>query len=187
MINKFEFKRKLLHILVGILFILIVIYFPHAKLFLFIVLLAGIITSTLSTKIKIPLITNCICTFERKQNQNFPGKSVLFFFAGSLLSLFLFEKNIALASITILTFADPISHLIGFNFGKIKIKNKNLEGAIAGALCGSLAALFFVPFYLSFIASIIYFAIDLIEIKIDDNLLIPIITGAIMQLLASIL
>lgn len=183
MINKFEFKRKLFHILVGILFILIVIYLPHAKLFLSIILFFGIIISILSIKIKIPLITNCICVFERECNKNSPGKSLILFFLGSLLSLFLFEKNIALASITILTFADPISHFIGYNFGKIKIKNKNIEGAIVGTLIGSISALFFVPFYLSFTASLIYFIIDLIEIKIDDNLLIPLITGFVMWII----
>lgn len=173
---------------------LIALFIPYGEIILFIVFIFGIIASLLSTRLKLPIVHNLLCLFERKCNKNFPGKGVLYFFLSSLLSLQLFERNIALASITILTFADPISHFIGSNFGKIKLasERKNIEGTIAGIITGTLFASFFVPIWLAFAASFAAMFFELLGIKlaeeeIDDNLLIPLVSGTTMFLITKFL
>ena len=185
MINKFEIRRKLLHILLGIILILTSLFSPYAKKAIFVLLVLGVFISFLSTQYKLPVITKCLCIFERECNKHFPGKGVLFFLIGSLLSLQLFPKEIALASIMILTFADPLSCIIGSSFGKIKLINeKNIEGTIAGIFIGTLLASLFVPVYLAFIGSLFAMIFELtFSDVVDDNLLIPLIAGTIMYLL----
>ena len=191
MVDKFELRREIFHVLVGILFLIIVMFFPYGKLFLFIILILGMFASFLSLYFKIPLISRCLCLFERDCNKSLPGKGVLFFFMGSLLSLQLFEKEIALAAIMILTFADPIAHFTGLNFGKTKIplsRRKNIEGTLAGVIAGTIAASVFVSFWLAFLGSLFAMSLELAglamaEKEIDDNLLIPLIAGTIMHLL----
>ena len=113
-INHLELKRKILHILVGITALLLLIYKIITPLTIFIILAIGIFVSLLSLKIRIPLISWFLDNFERNKDKNkLPGRGIIFAATGSLLALQLFETNIALASIIILTFADPISHLVG--------------------------------------------------------------------------
>jgi len=190
-INNLEIKRKILHILIGIIGIFLLIYDIINSFIIFIILILGIFLSILSLKIQIPLISWFLNTFERQQDKNeLPGRGIIFAVAGSLLVLQLFQKNIALASISILTFSDPVSYLIGKIFGKTKSilnKSKNIEGNIAAALIGSLLAMFFVPFYLAAIGSLTAMLFELLtikiqDIKIDDNLIIPLVAGTIMFL-----
>ena len=190
-IDIFELRRGMFHILAGIAFILIVLYLPYGELFLFIVLVLGGFASFLSTQFNVPIISNCLCFFERECNLKFPGRGVLLFFVGSLLSLRLFSREIALASILILTFADPISHFVGANFGRISGINrrKKLEGTFAGILVGTLFASFLVHPLLAFAGAFIAMFLEAIEIAmaqqtIDDNLLIPLIAGTTMYLLS---
>jgi len=195
-IDSLELKRKILHMLVGISALLLLIYNIITPLIIFIVLIAGIFVSLLSLKIRIPLISWFLDNFERDKDKNrLPGKGVIFAFIGVLLVLQLFEKNIALASLAILTFSDSISLLIGKYFGKTKSilnKNKNIEGTIAGILIGPIFACFFVPFYLAFAGSLTAGISELLtikigNIKIDDNLIIPLAAGTIIFLIGRFL
>jgi len=193
--NYLELRRELLHILTGIIIIFMIIFTKYSEFILLILLILGTILSIISIRLKVPFINKCLCLFERECNLNFPGKGLLFFVAGSLLSLQFYSQNIALASIILLTFLDPVSHFIGLNFGKIKTplnKKKNIEGSIAGIIIGGIFASFFVGPFVSLFGSLVACLVELSEIKlkddkIDDNLLIPLISGLAMTLLFRLL
>jgi len=195
-INSLELKRKILHILVGIIALFLLIYDIITPLIIFIILIIGVFVSLLSLKTRIPLISWFLDNFERNKDKNrLPGRGIIFAVTGSLLALQLFEKNIALASIIILTFADPISHLIGKVFGKIKSplnKTKNIEGHIAGAIISSVFAMFFVHPILAISGAIIAMlfesiVIEIQKIQLDDNLIIPLAAGTAMFLIMKFL
>jgi dolichol kinase len=185
-----EIRRQILHILLGILFIFLIIYNLITPLELFIILIFSGILSFLSLKFKVPIVNFFLEKFER-ENPNLPGKAFIMFLAGILIAWKIFPLDIALASITILTFADPISHFIGENFGKtnsIINKKKNIEGHIAGFIISSLFALFFVSpivaFSGAFIAMIFEsLIIEIQKIQLDDDLIIPLVAGATMLLI----
>ena len=195
-INHLELKRKILHILVGITALLLLIYNIITPLIIFIILTIGIFVSFLSLRIRIPIISWFLDNFERNKDKNkLPGRGIIFAVTGSLLALQLFETNIALASITILIFADPISHLIGKAFGKTQSplnKTKNIEGHLAGAIISSLMAMFFVSPLLAIAGAIISMLfesiiIEIQKIQLDDNLIIPLAAGTAMFLIAKFL
>jgi len=193
---KFELQRKILHILIGIIGILLIAYNSITLFQIFMILFLGIILSLICLKFEIPVISYFLKNFERKEDlETLPGRAVIFAVAGSLLTLKLFPREIALAAITILIFADPISHVIGKAFGRAKspIDNKkNIEGPIAGALISSLFATFFVPFYLAFSAALVAMIFESIiikiqDVKLDDNLIIPLAAGTVMFLITRFL
>ncbi|MFH1711015.1 MAG: hypothetical protein ABH840_01770 [Nanoarchaeota archaeon] len=193
-IDILEIRRAVFHMLVGISIMLIILVLPSPNYFLFLILVVGILLSFLSTQYKLPLIHKSLCLFERKCNKTIPGKGVLFFFAGALLSIQLFDTQIALAAIIILTFADPASHFIGRTFGKITSslnRKKKVEGTLTGILFGTFFASFFVPLWLAFIGSLFGMIAELAgmrmaEQEIDDNIVIPLVAGTIMHLVSLI-
>jgi len=194
--DRSELGRKIVHMLIGIVALLLLINNIITPLIIFIILIIGTLCSLLSLKYRIPIISFFLDNFERPEEKNkLPGKGIILAVVGSLLALQLFERNIALASITILTFADPISHLIGKLFGKTKSfldKTKNIEGHIAGALISSLFAMFFVHPALAFagaLSAMLFEAIiiEIQKIKLDDNLIIPLAAGTAMFLIVEFL
>ena len=184
-----EAKRKIAHICVG-LSIVITYYLDILKpKYLFFSLLIFSIFSILSIKIKIPIISFLLRNFEREKD--FPFKGMLFFLAGCLITIKLFTKDIALASIMILTLGDSTSFLFGAFLGKIKFKLnnlKNLEGILAGIFFGFIGSLFFVNITEGFFSSLVAMFIEGVGVKLgvsdlDDNLIIPLVAGTVIYLI----
>ena len=190
-IKELELKRKVMHVLVGITGLFILIYTPITPFIIFMILVIGVLVSFLSLKVKIPVIWFFLNNFERDEDlKKLPGRGIIFAVVGSLLALKLFPEDIALASIAILTFADPISYLVG-KLGNTKsfIDNrKNIEGNIAGFLISSLIAMFFVHPVLALsgaLAAMLFesLIIEVQRMEIDDNLVIPLAAGTTMLLI----
>ncbi len=151
MITKLELKRQVFHIFLGIGIVTLIYFDVIGYLFLMGLFLIGIIISFASKRYKIPGIYKLLIKFDRKKDiKTLPGRGALFYILGCAISVLLFEKNIALASIMILAFGDSVSRLVG-PYGYLKHpfhSEKFLEGLIAGAIAAFLAALMFVTWIL---------------------------------------
>ena len=150
-------------------------------------IIVGIALSFLSRKVKLPIIYALLQKFERSQDmKRFPGKGIIFYFIGVYISLLLFPKDIAMASIMVLALGDSVSHLYGLHYGKIKhplSKTKFLEGTIAGFIAGFIGAFVFLPWHEAFFASLAAMIAESAEInagmqQVDDNLVVPFVAGA---------
>jgi len=105
-----------------------------------------------------------------------------YFIFSTLLSILLFPKAIAIASILILIVSDTAAALIGKGMGRVKIFGKTLEGSLA-FLITSLLIVWIYPQLGRFSGSLAALGATLIEIlpiKVNDNLSIPLVAGAIM-------
>lgn len=123
------------------------------------------------------------------------GMSGLPFYAlGVSISLFFYQRDIAIISIMFLVFSDPLSSFFGVLYGKDKIMpNKSLQGAVAGFFTCYLITLFYVMNTATLGTHILVFAIvsgvigaasELVSaFNIDDNLTIPVLSGLGMTLL----
>jgi len=176
---------------------LLLIFYNQAAWILFLVLIAGIIFSAISFSVRIPIICHFLDTCELKRNKKFPGKSAIFMIAGSLIVAKFLPMNTALASIAILTFADPISHYAS-NLSKIKYKSrflskeKNIIGTILAMLVAFLASSIFISWQYALPASILSILAENLVLKIrdeyiDDNLLVPLVAGFSIFLLQKII
>ncbi|HLD57438.1 MAG TPA: hypothetical protein VJA47_03975 [archaeon] len=186
-----EFKRQVVHA-AGIVFILLAFFMEK---WLAIVLFADIVVFFLlygelihTTKKSIFGFRKHFLGLERKGVRPFFG--ALLFYLGCLITFILFPTRIAVAACCILAIGDSLSTIIGMKFGKVKIYNKRtLEGSLAFFASALLISLVFVDFRLALIGA---FAGTLTELfgsstklknkfwLFDDNLLIPIISGAVM-------
>jgi len=130
-------------------------------------------------------------SFLLRDNEKYGYISSNWFLLGCFLSVLLFQKEIAMLAITVLIFGDAFAALIGMKFGKHKFKNgKSWEGTIGfiGVSYLLLAGFYLVlNLTLSFVAAaLIVIPITAVaevyskQIKIDDNLLIPLIFGILM-------
>ncbi len=182
-----------MHALVGILTVLLIYYNLLSALALFLMIIAGILTSILSKRIRLPFFSYFLDHLEREDMKTkFPGKGMIFFFIGVLLVVKLFDRDIALAAIMVLALGDSVSHLFGARFGEIKNifngkSKKLLEGTVAGTLAGFFGALLFVPLPEAFLGSMgamiaEVVKIDLNEKTLDDNLVVPLVAGTVMLL-----
>jgi len=105
-----------------------------------------------------------------------------YFLFSTLLTILLFPKSIAIASLLILILSDTCAALVGKGIGNISIFGKTLEGSIA-FFFSSLLIVWLYPNLNRFWGSIGALGATLIEIlpiKVDDNLTIPLVAGAIM-------
>lgn len=191
-INRFEIRRQAFHICLGLAIIILLKIGILNSLILFIILIIGGIIAVLSKKFRIPVIYSFLKIFERKHAlKTFPGKGTISFLIGCLLVLQLFEKDIALASIMILTFGDSVSHLFGWHVGRKKHPLnclKSIEGNIAGGITGFLGAMFFINPLPALLASFGAMTAEAVELKmnnkiIDDNIIIPLVAGTIIYLM----
>lgn len=192
MLDGSEIRRQIFHICAGISLLFLAKYNILNPIHIFIILILGIIISLLSKRFKIPIVCWFLQKFERKEElKKFPGRGVVYLFAGALLSLKLFPPDIAYASIIILSLGDPISHLVGVRIGKVKHPLSNVklvEGTLVGTLCAFIGALFFVPTLEALLASVGAMTAEVVEFEmnkqvVDDNIIVPIVAGSIMLLL----
>jgi len=110
---------------------------------------------------------------------------------GLLLTLISFPKIVALIAIYTLALADPLSAIIGIKYGTTKIaKNKSLQGSTAfflSCFLVSFLVLFWSTNYVStyawqqllasFLIALTASLFEIIPLKIDDNLTIPLFTA----------
>ena len=152
---------------------------------LFLAIIAIALGSFIQSKVNLPLITWWINNFEReKYRKRFPAFGMLMFFIGCFIVVRFFSKDIALASIVILTLGDSITVIVGKK-GKLKHflnKNRKFEGTLAAILFAFLGAMFFVNPFEAFIASSFALGIECLDFryKPDDNILVPVLAALVI-------
>lgn len=117
------------------------------------------------------------------------GLSGLPFYAfGVSLSLYFFPEKLAILGILFLIFADPIASFVGILYGTRKvIGSKSFEGMYAAfATCFALSLVYGLYYaelsydivLFSLFAGMIGSAAEALSTKVDDNLTIPLVSGA---------
>lgn len=135
---KFEIRRKIFHLVLGLILIMLVYFDIITWNISIIILFSGLVLSwyykyasnTSISKSKFfkknffyKIIDYFIKTFERKKNfESFPGKNVISIFFSLTILLFFFEKKIILASLIIWCIGDASCAIFGTI---IKTINKN--------------------------------------------------------------
>jgi len=105
---------------------------------------------------------------------------------GSLVTYMVFNGNIAVLAISFLAVGDSSAVLVGERFGRLKLLRKNVEGVLACLLvCLGAAAIWYyaglrVPVAVAIAGAVGAAIAEGIPIDIDDNLTIPILSGALM-------
>ncbi|MCK4648322.1 hypothetical protein KAT51_02245 [bacterium] len=126
-------------------------------------------------------------TIIREEERNsFSGNP--YYILGAFLSVLLFEKGIAIASLCFVACGDLAASIIGKRYGRIKIKKKSLEGGLGSLLACLLIGIILLvlrlklSFGILFIGALTASIVELFSPGRKDNLTIPLFSGLIMQI-----
>lgn len=187
-----EIGRKIIHItmlIVLVLFFILKNTFSQQIALLFLVALLIVFLSLeylrLELNFKIPFFYRFI-----RPKEQYSVYGVIFFLSSAIICLAIFNTYIALAALLMTTFGDMSAAIVGKKYGTtVLFKNKTIIGFAAGLITNIIVAvlisLFFtinlyIPIVMAFAATTAETLVD----ELDDNLVVPIVSGFIGQILA---
>ncbi len=109
---------------------------------------------------------------------------------GIWLSLYFYRSDIATAAVCFLAVGDVAATAVGERYGRTKIGNKSLEGTLAFVFAAVSAGLLLPLAGISIergivlTGAIVAAGVELIPLPINDNLVIPLVSGGVMTLVA---
>lgn len=127
---------------------------------------------------------------KEEERNSFSGNP--YYILGAFLSVLLFEKGIAMASLCFVACGDLAASVVGKKYGRIKIKKKSLEGGLGSLLACLLIGIVLLvlrlklSFGILFIGALAASIVELFSPGRKDNLTIPLFSGLIMQIMRSI-
>lgn len=124
-----------------------------------------------------------------RQKEEFRVYGVVFFLASTIIAFAVFDSAIALAALLMTTFGDMVAALAGKKYGTtILFKNKTVVGFMSELVTNLVVAVLisitfsmniYIPIIMAFVATITETLVD----ELDDNLVIPIVSGFVGQIL----
>jgi dolichol kinase len=108
-----------------------------------------------------------------------------YFLIGTLLTILFFPKDVAIVSLYILIISDASAAIVGSGWGKIYLfREKTLEGSIAFFLSGMVIVALTMKSNIVWggVAVLGATLVELLPLKLDDNLTIPLVAAGIMHI-----
>ena len=182
-----EVYRQLFHLCNGIFILLLYGVFGKALGWvLFLLSLLGLFLSFYHTRVsRLEWAEPLLKHLEREENRDFPGKGAILYGLGVSLAILLYNPMAVKASIACLAFGDVASTLVGKAFGRHRIfwnRRLSVEGSVAFVVASFLGMLFMLPPAYALVASVVGAFVETIP-KVDDNFSIPVLVGAVMDVL----
>jgi len=190
-------RRKIFHLIYGLVLALLIHYQVITPFQLGTITLAFGGYVLLSRYKKLTKISNLVSYFERNPKTKYLGLGPLFFLVSSLATTLVFPNPIAVAAILNLAIGDSINALLGHFWhqpniwqkvaGKPTPKKKRISAAVAAAIATVIITLYYVTPVQAVVGAVATFILEFSAPRIgnkelDDNLLIPTISGLAMSL-----
>jgi len=184
-----EIRRKAIH-LSFILVPLIYLYDVLPKRFIVRGLLAAVLVSLVfelarmhDARVRLLLSRFFRDLVRRHESKQLLGSTYLLIAA--VLTIELFSKEVAVASLGALVLGDSAAALVGKTMGRVRILGKTLEGSIACFVVSFLFAWGVVglPAWMAACGALTATLFELLPVPLDDNFRIPLSAGYVMKLL----
>ena len=186
---KKEIQRKLIHLAVSLLIIIIIVLVSEnlgkqvSLLLLVFLLIIFLLVDYWRVELKnqVPVICHL---FRDKEKDKFGGQ--IFFLIGGIIVYSIFDFRIALAAVLMASFGDLAANLVGGGLGRIWItKNRNLEGILAEFVVDLAIAYFLINnFYIILVMALTATLVETLVNELDDNLFIPVFSGFAGQIIS---
>ncbi len=184
--------RKLYHLLGGLGLLSLYYLLGRERALLFYAVLACVVLIADTARLMIPAANRFVYShfgsFIRKNEENkLTGTAP--YVLGIGLSLYLFRTDIATAAICFLALGDVAATSVGERYGRTRIGAKSLEGTLAfvaaAAAAGLVLPLAGVPVNRAIMlaGAIVAAGAELVPLPVNDNLVIPLVSGLAMTLL----
>jgi len=112
----------------------------------------------------------------------------------SLLALAVYSKDVVIAAVSFLVIGDTVAALMGQLIGRIRFFRKTLEGTLSGLVACILVALVVchlphtptytttLPLGVGILGAVVASVVEALPFEVNDNVIIPILAGAVMQI-----
>jgi phytol kinase len=186
-----EISKKIIHITI---LIVLVIYFTiknqagqqTALLFLIALLIIFLVLEyfRLDLDFKIPFFHKFI-----RSKEEHSASGVIFFLSSAIIALAAFDTSIALAALLMTTFGDMLAAVVGARHGTtILFRNKTVVGFVTELITNLVVAViisltFSVNIYILIVMAFAATITEIMVDELDDNLIVPIVSGFIGQIL----
>jgi len=184
---KTEVIRKSIHFLVALTPGLALINYPLTVL----ALMTGVLGYTVMEQmrlagVEVPLVSTLTGMASRPRDMNHFVLGPVTLGIGALLALLLFPSPAACIGIYALAFGDGFASLVGKLFGRVRpafLQGKSVEGSMACFFAVFISAwLVSRNFTVSLVAAVTATAVEALPLKDYDNIALPLIVGAVVQL-----
>ena len=120
----------------------------------------------------------------RKHERKGAVTGATYYLMSAFLCIFFFAKTLAIVCIFFMVLGDMAAALVGEKWGRTKLLgSKSLEGSAACFIvCVAIALVQLNPI-IAVIGAFVATVVELIPVPIDDNLTVPLISGAVMHFL----
>jgi acyl phosphate:glycerol-3-phosphate acyltransferase len=187
-----NWRRSLYHILGGLVIPLAAFFLPGPLVLISVGILTFVYLTVDIVRLKVPVVNKWFFKYYRfltrpDEKSGLTGTSYLL--VGSLVSLLVFPRDIAILALAFLAIGDPVAGLVGRRLGKRRLFGKTLEGDLAGLTsCIAIGAVFYfaglnLTWLIILVGAVIASAAESSPIPINDNLTIPLFSGAVMTLI----
>lgn len=119
------------------------------------------------------------------EKKNLTGATYIL--TSSILTILLFDKPIAIAAISYIVLGDTAGAIIGRLWGRVKFRQKSLEGSIGFFFASSIVAVIVpgISLWVKIAGALTATVVEALTLYVDDNLTVPILSGALMQLIVN--
>jgi len=195
-----QIARRLFHVANGSIFATIyLVSFSHQQMVHLLGTIACLLYVVEQLRINYPEIAGKLIPMTKfiiRAEEQLKESAMVPYVIAILLTIITFPKPIALVAIYTLAIADPLSAIIGIKYGKTRIvPHKSLEGSAAFFIATFFCTLIVLTIFSGFSAEV--FAIstligvlssifEMLPIKIDDNLTIPLFTSFALWLICAL-
>ncbi len=179
-----ELRRKLAHLILGVLFACLVVLLPHVLVVTInLLLIASLLISAYLYQAH--EVRFFIWLFERFDRPGkFTARGAITFFIGTLIAVLLFTPFIAALSILVLAVGDAAATIAGYYVGKHRVlRRKTLEGTLAFFVATGILLAFFIAPVTAVSVALATAVLELLAPSyIDDNLILPLATGILLTI-----
>jgi HAD superfamily phosphoserine phosphatase-like hydrolase len=187
-----EVIREAIHAC-GVLVALAAMYFgvyPIAFL-LFLTTLVYFVSELVRVEgVAVPLLSSITLRATTDSERNEFATTPILLALGVILSLLLYPAPINYAVVAVVCLGDSAASIFGKLVGRTPLpfnKGKNLEGSVAGLLFAFLGAAIFLMPLQALLGAIVGMLVESLPLPVNDNLSIPLATGALLTLFLVVL
>ena len=185
---KHEIVRKLIHYGSAIFPLSYMYFFTRVEMLFLLGTVVLIMILLEIFRMYIPFFTRIYEVIFRKivrdeESEKFTGAT--FSFLGAFIAILIFEKEVAIFAMLVLSLSDSTAALVGRKWGSISLLGKSVQGTVTFLVIAIALALLVpgIPRTEAVAAAVFTTLVELIPSPVNDNLLIPMSAGITLSLM----
>ena len=185
--------RRLFHIGAGSTIPILGIFVSSGVMVFLLATLSGLALVVELARFKLPSLNSLLVRELRpllKQTEDRRLTGATYIAVSALVAFLIFDKPIAVTALLFLSLGDPIAAVVGSRMGGFRVFGKSPWGTVAFAAASlAMSAVLAVadvasPYWLLAAGAAVAAVVELVPFPVDDNVTIPLISGAAMTLMA---